>query len=126
MCKWKESKTRKAKAVSANEVAEGIEAVHQFLFGFLPNQPLWLKGSGLALLLGTVGLLLVYPPQGVALNVQFPLGVAILLYFGLSFREFERSGGTQPPSSTWWHTYPGPLLLMYGSFLYGWFNFFLH
>ncbi len=130
MCKWKagktKTKTKEMTAVTPDQVAEGILDVHRFLFEFLPQQPRWLKGSGAGILLSTVGLLLVYHPQDVALNIQYPLAVAILLYFGLSFREFERSGGTQPAAASWWRQYPGPLLLMYGSFLYGWINFFLH
>lgn len=124
MCR-KNRKTEKTKADLGDLVSEGMLETNRFLFEFLPRQALWLRASGLVFLLSVVGLLLVYPPQDVALNVQYPLAVAILLYFGVSFREFERSQGEPQASRSWWRAYPGPLLIMYGSFLYGWFNYFM-
>lgn len=123
MRKGKQEKTGKT---VGDHLEEGVLQIHRFIFEFLPSQPAWLKGSGVFFFLSTLGLLLIYPPQSVALNIQYPLGIAILLYVGASFWEFERAGDSQAKAISWWRTHPGALLIMYGSFCYGWFNFFMH
>ncbi|OCX77670.1 hypothetical protein A6M27_17595 [Acidithiobacillus thiooxidans] len=101
----------------ADQLREGLleaSALQEFIL----RQPLWLLGTGVAELMIMGILAFSFPIGAVPLGSQIAFVVSILLYIGIMQTEHYRID-TQRMAPRSWLAFAGPLIAMYGLFIYG-------